>query len=181
MKLKGKLLVAHPLLKGNDFFEKSVILIYEHSIAGASGLILNKPTEQNIRALVDNEGFNYQGPDLIHKGGPVNSRAICLLHTDEWQSSNTMYLKGLSISSDSFMFEKLAMGNEPNSWRMFAGMCGWASGQLEAEIEGKTHYSKLKSWLTIDADESIVFNYDGDKQWNKALELSSQQMINSYF
>jgi putative AlgH/UPF0301 family transcriptional regulator len=35
--------------------------------------------------------------------------------------------------------------------------------------------------LTANANESIIWDYDGDEQWNRAIELSSQQMIHTYF
>lgn len=181
MSLKGKLLVAHPNLKDNDFFEKSVIYLYEHDTKGAAGIILNKTTEFAVEALVDQKGLPYYGSEVVYKGGPLNTRAICILHTDDWYSSNTLSVNSFGLSSDNFMLEKLSMGNEARNWRMFAGMCGWAPGQLEAEIEGKTPYGKDKGWLTLDASEDIVFNYDGDDQWVKAVDLCSKSVINQYF
>ena len=181
MSHKGKILVAHPNLKGNEFFEKSVIYLYEHDTTGASGLILNKVTPYAVTSLVEQKGMEYIGSDLIHKGGPLSPRAISILHTDDWYNSNTITINAFGLSSDNFMLEKLSMGNEARNWRMFSGMCGWAPGQLEAEINGTVPYGKDKGWLIVDATEDLMFNYDGDDQWVKAVDMCSKSVIQQYF
>jgi putative transcriptional regulator len=43
-RIAGRLLVAEPLL-GDPNFERSVVLMVEHSTEGALGIVLNLPTE----------------------------------------------------------------------------------------------------------------------------------------
>ncbi len=42
------------------------------------------------------------------------------------------------------------------------GYAGWGPGQLEQELLGST-------WLTCDADESLIFGDDHAAKWNRAL------------
>lgn len=181
MSYKGKLLVAHPNLKDNSFFEKSVIYIFEHNIQGAQGIIINKATEYAVESIVQQRGLPYLSNEQVYKGGPLNTRAISILHTDDWYSSNTITCNAFGLSSDDFMLQKLSMGNEPRNWRMFAGMCGWGPRQLETEIDGNTRYSKSQGWLVLDATEHVMFDFDGDEQWVRAVDQCSKQVINKFF
>ena len=179
---RNKILVSHPNLKGNDFFEKSVIYIYEHSYKmGASGLILNKGSVLSVSEIMDQKGLSYFGDETIFKGGPVNSRSLCMLHTNECYSSNTVQIENYAITSDNFMLEKLSMGNDPQRWKMLMGMCGWAPGQLEAEIAGRTDYGKDKGWLVIDPSDNMIFDHDGDEQWVLAVDQATTQAISRFF
>lgn len=179
---RNKLLVAHPNLKGNSFFEKSVIYIYEHNYKmGASGLILNKISTLDVAEIMDQKGLSYYGNEKLFKGGPVNSRSLCMLHTNEWYSSNTVQIENYAITSDNFMLEKVSMDNDPRQWKMFMGMCGWAPGQLETEIAGKAEYGKDTGWLVIDPSDAMIFNYDGDEQWVLAVDQATTQAVSRFF
>jgi len=176
MSYKGKLLVAHPNLK-EGIFARSVILIYQDDPQnGTLGLMLNKPTTWKLRTLLEEKNMSYEGSEYIYKGGPVNENAIIMLHEDNWYCSNTTQVgNGLAMTSDILMMEKLSMQNKPVTWRMFAGMCGWAPSQLIREL------SSPNGWLTCDINDSIVFDKDGERQWNSAVQMCATQKIDSYF
>jgi putative transcriptional regulator len=171
---EGKLLVAHPKLTESSF-ACSVIYVYQHNHAGTIGLVLNKPTTWKINDFLLSKGYSYEGGEVIYKGGPVNEQAIVMLHDDDWYSSNTMQIgNGLAISSDVVMLEKLSTDNSPTQWRLFAGVAAWAPGQLEREMRSSL------GWQVATPDRSIVFDRDGERQWNKAIQLCSQQLIDQY-
>ena len=48
----GKLLIAEPML-GDPNFERSVVLMIEHTEDGALGVVLNKPTHLEVAAVLD--------------------------------------------------------------------------------------------------------------------------------
>lgn len=172
---KGKILVAHPQLK-SSVFGKSVILVYQDATVGISGLILNRTTDWTIDYVFDYKGINYHSDELVNLGGPVDTSAITLLHTSDFYSSNTAPVNSsISVSSDNFMFEKIGEHNEPARWKLCVGYCAWDPGQLDLEID----YDK--AWLVTDASEDLVFNYKGEDQWKKAIELCSQSMVDSFF
>ena len=176
MNYSGKLLVAHPMV--NDFFHRSIIFIYQDDVkTGTIGLVLNKPTTVPIRQIVLERNMEYNGSEHMYKGGPVNENAVIMLHEDGWYCSNTLQVSGtgLAITSDDVMMQKLSMNNGPTAWRMFMGMSGWHPGQLQNEINSRY------GWLVCDANPGIVFDQDGERQWNKALQLCSKEKIDSYF
>ena len=175
MSYKGKLLVSHPMFTSN-FFSRTVIYVYRDDHTGTTGLILNKPTKYTVKELLIENSLGYDGKEHIYKGGPVTEQAIFMLHTDDWYSSTTKQIsKSLAITSDDFMLQKLSIDQTPIRWRMFAGICGWAPGQLKTEIDSQY------GWLTCDADDNIVFAKDGERQWNQALQKCANQTIDSYF
>jgi putative transcriptional regulator len=180
---KGKLLVATPVLNGNVVFAQSVVYIYDDKRNGKnprqiSGVILNKPSQFKISSLGSLKDIPFD-PSLemkfVYKGGPVSDTSVVLLHTNEWVSTNTLKADhNLSITSDLLMIEKLATGNEPKGWRMFAGMSVWTPEQLDTEI------NEQHAWLTCDPANHCVFDYDQEEQWLKALELCSSQILSNY-
>lgn len=171
---EGKLLVAHPDLN-EGIFSRSVIFVYQDDGNGTIGIVLNKPTRFTVAGLLAERGLEYLSNEHIYKGGPSNERAIVMLHEDQWYSSNTIQCGlGLALTSDTMMMEKMAVGNAPLEWRMFAGVSTWGSGQLVSEIK------RRNGWLVCDADSSIVFDKDGERQWNSAVKLCGAQMIDFY-
>lgn len=179
----GSLLIAHPNLpKGNPFY-RTVIYIYNDNPGGTTGLILNKPTTYPLYKIL--RGYGFPGDNIIGQvyfGGPVTEHKLHLIHSSDWYSKSTLPVdSNVSITSDSFMIEKLATGFGPREWRMTGGICAWQAGQLNLEISGKPPYRPENSWLTATANHAIVFDHDGEEQWKKAVQLSSEQMIDSFF
>jgi putative transcriptional regulator len=179
----GKLLIATPTMPAENFFAKTVVYIYADDDRGTTGVILNKESNTTVQDLCYDHKINYPNSSpKVYIGGPVNKSAMVLLHTDDWQSQNTALAgKNLLVSSDKIMMLKMSEGNEPIYWRMIVGLSVWAPGQLDMEIKGQFPYNEAHEWLTVDPTEDILFEYDGEEQWNKALELYSQQMIDYYF
>lgn len=178
----GQVLISHPNLPKGNPFEKSVIYIYQDNAEATLGLVLNKETSWTTEQVCHDKQISYIGPmKMLYYGGPVNQGALCLLHSDDWYSQNTVQVgNGMGLSSDDFMLEKLGSGNMPAYWRMLVGMCAWQPGQLDAELKGTYPYKPENSWLTAEANDAIVFEIDGEKQWELALRHSSQQLINQY-
>jgi putative transcriptional regulator len=158
------------------FFARSVIFVYEDSSAGTAGLTINKPTNSDFADIVLDRGYQmHRGINPLYAGGPVNIRAITMLHTDEWYSENTMYTgTGLNLSSDNLMIHKLVDGNTPKQYRLFAGASVWAPGQLDAEINSD-------SWLVSSLPIDAVFHSKGDKQWEHCIELAGQALVSVWF
>lgn len=177
---KGKLLVATPVLNNNVVFQQSVVYIYDENptTGQVCGVILNKPSQFKISSLGSLKDIPFD-PTLemtfVHKGGPVQDTSIILLHTNEWVSSNTLNANNqLAITSDLLMIEKLASGNEPKGWRMFAGMSVWTKEQLNVEVHDQN------AWLLCEPTDTSVFDFNEEEQWLKGLELCSQQMLSNY-
>ena len=180
MNYTGRLLVAHPKLNSH-FFKHSVIYICEDSDQGSQGIIINKPSKFSVGNVFANKGFDITTNQQIYRGGPIHEKSVSMLHTAEWYSSNTSPAGNYNVTSDNFMIEKMAMGNTPAEWRMVSGVCGWAPGQLHAEVTGNPPFSSHQGWLTLSPTDSIIFAYEGEAQWQHALQLSSKQMVDRFF
>jgi putative transcriptional regulator len=174
--LLGKLLIAPPSVK-EGFWQKSVIVVTEN-FKGHTGLVLNKPSKMSIKEFARQNHIVLNIPGFIHLGGPVNTKALTMLHSNDWQCENTMQITDdFSISSSPEILTKLAMGHTPENWRMFIGLSGWTPGQLESEIAGDPPYTKNMSWLTATSDSNIIFDYNTQQQWTESIERSGVELV----
>jgi len=180
----GKVLIAHPNLGTDQVFHRTVIYIYQDDArSGTVGVITNKKSRYSVADLAGDKNITFGDTSkYVYHGGPVNQQALVLLHTNDWNSTNTAPAgRQLCVSSDEFMLEKLNTGSEPSYWKLFGGMCAWTPGQLEAELAGEFPYKSENSWLIARAPDSVLFGIDGDKQWQKCFELSSAQLFSQYW
>ena len=172
MNLVGNLLIAPPAVKGN-FWYKTVIMVTEHHSDGSVGLVLNKRSRMSVNEFGEQLGFNLDLPGFVYLGGPVNVKSLSFLHTNDWVSKNTMRInKDFSLSSADDILPRLAMGDTPERWRIFLGMCGWSPNQLLGEIKGTPPWTETNSWCLASADLDMVFGSDNKDQWCSALDRS---------
>ncbi len=177
MNLAGKLLIAPPSVKGN-FWQKTVVYLTEHHKASSVGLVLNRKSQMTIKEFSKQANIHLDVPGYMYIGGPVNVKAMTMLHTAEWSCDNTMQINDtFSLSSSIDILSQLAMGNCPKRWRLFVGLCGWGAGQLEREIKGTPPFTHNNSWLISSADTDIVFGYDSQVQWSESVERSGQEFV----
>ena len=166
--LTGKLLIAMPGM-GDPRFEHSVVFMCSHSDEGAMGLIVNKPgSGVSLFDLLEQLDIQLHGDRSnrpVHYGGPVESARGFVLHSAEYQSS----LQTLKVNDDFAMtatldiLEDIAVGDGPDRALMMLGYAGWGPMQLESEIAAN-------GWLTVDADQHLVFALDDEDKWSAALK-----------
>src|SRR5690606_24228438 len=70
----GRLLIAEPML-GDPNFERTVVLVVEHSDEGAMGLVLNRPTDLAVAGALPAWDHLASEPAVLHVGGPVEERS----------------------------------------------------------------------------------------------------------
>lgn len=172
MELVGNLLIAPPAVK-NTFWYKTVIMVTEHHGQGSVGLVLNKRSQMSIKEFGEQLSYDLDIPGFIYLGGPVNVKSLSFLHSNDWVSKNTMRINDeFSLSSADDILPRLAMGDRPDRWRIFLGMCGWSPGQLVGEIQGNAPWQKETSWCTSSSSHELVFGSDNKDQWCNALDQS---------
>jgi len=161
LSLKGRLLVATPVLS-DGIFDRSVVLVLEHGDEGALGLVLNRPSETALAEPLPGWAPLAATPPVVFVGGPVRPEAaVCLARVrDEAVEGWTPLVAGvgsLDLSGDpdvaSAAVEEL---------RVYAGYSGWSSGQLEDEIEAK-------AWFVVDIREDDVLTAEPDALWGAVL------------
>jgi putative transcriptional regulator len=179
--LIGNLLISPPSID-HGFFQKSVILLTEDHSGGNVGVVLNKTSKVSLNEFAKHNNVILDVPGYAHIGGPVNPKALTMIHTNDWACSNTMRINDLfSISSSPDIFNYLANGYCPEHWRIFVGLCKWTPGQLSKEVNGLPPYEHKSSWLTATADLDIVFETDADDQWSESIERSGSEFAQNLF
>lgn len=177
MNLTGKILIAPPNVRGN-FWQKTVIFVTEDHARGSMGVVLNKQSKMSIREFGEQCNVDIDLDGFVYVGGPVNVKALTLLHSSEWKTNNTMQVNNeFSISSSHELLHRLAMGDHPKHWRLLVGLCAWAPEQLTNEIKGVPPYNHDFSWLTATPSYTSVFGLDDKDQWTQSIEQSGTEFV----
>ena len=149
---KGRLLVATPPLEDPNF-DRTVVYMLEHHDEGALGVIINRPTPEQLDEPLDRWVDLQSSPNGVFAGGPVEPDAlIALAYTRVPISASTDELSpvaGRVVSADLTVDPALIAG-ELEAVRIFRGYAGWGPGQLELEIEAG-------AWLVLDTDPGDLF------------------------
>lgn len=175
--LTNHFLIAMPGLD-DAMFGKSVVYVCEHSARGALGLVINKPADMALPALFDKIDLPLHRADLVShqvfQGGPVQTERGFVLHesvvaegqaSDESLYSSTMTIPGgLEMTTSKDVLEALSMGSGPKRVLVSLGYSAWGEGQLETEL-GEN------SWLTVAADQALIFDTPVDQRYDRALGL----------
>jgi len=174
MNLTGKCLIARPTLT-DSFFKHSVVFVYEHSTRGVMGIVLNKRTTANTKMLMENKGFDSSVPsEPLYAGGPVNERAVVMLHSADWGSGNTMNVnKRFSVTSDDIMLFKYSQGDTPRYYRFFTGSSVWHTAQIKQEMA-------RNNWLTSDLNLDTIFDTDSRELWDIAVEQAATETMDKF-
>ena len=170
-------LIAMPGLD-DDAFSKSVIYMCEHSERGALGLIINKPSDINLKSLFEKVDLPLLRADLIElpvfQGGPVQTERGFVLHESMLPNNESVYAStmsmpsGLEMTTSKDVLEALSTGAGPCRIFVSLGYSSWGEGQLESEISDN-------SWLTVAADLAIIFDTPSEQRYDKALMLLGVQ------
>lgn len=185
--LTNHFLIAMPGLD-DAIFSKSVVYVCEHTARGALGLVINKPADIKMAALFGKVDLPLKRQDLTDKpvfqGGPVQIERGFVLHDPIFAEgskpeqplyASTMAIPGgLEMTTSKDVLEALSTGYGPRRVLVSLGYSAWGEGQLETEL-GEN------SWLTVDADQSVIFDTPVEQRYDRALALLGLQswMISS--
>jgi len=164
--LPGQLLIAMPSMT-DPRFEKSVIYICAHNADGAMGLVINRAIDsltfpELLEQLEIDPG---SGGDQIRVlfGGPVEQARGFVLHSPDYlQDASLVVDDNVVLTATIDILRAIADGTGPNNCLLALGYAGWGAGQLDSEI-------KSNGWLSVDADEDLVFGCDLDEKWERAM------------
>jgi putative transcriptional regulator len=170
-------LIAMPGLD-DEAFARSVVYMCEHSDRGALGLVINKPSDINLQNLFDKVALPLRRDDLtaspVFQGGPVQTERGFVLHECMLAGSESVYAStmtipgGLEMTTSRDVLEALSTGAGPRKVFVSLGYSSWGEGQLESEISEN-------SWLTVEADLSLIFDTPVEQRYDKALLLLGLQ------
>lgn len=162
---KGRLLVATPVLDDPNF-TRTVIYMIEHHDDGALGLVLNRPSPEQLTEPLDRWTDVQSDPRRVFSGGPVEPDAlIALARTPAGgPGDGGEYLAPIAstIASADLAADPALVAGTISALRVFRGYAGWSPGQLEMEIASG-------AWLVLDSDTADVFTDHPDELWRIVL------------
>jgi putative transcriptional regulator len=165
----GRFLVATEKL-GDPNFRESVILVLRHDEEkGTLGLVINRRSKVSLaRIFPDITGAK---SDPVYVGGPVELSTVqALLRTPTKSGDRVHILSDVYSTSNKDEIEKaISSGTEPSKFHVYMGYAGWASGQLEAEME-------LGAWTVVKASPDQVFDEDPDSLWSRLIRKADSQI-----
>lgn len=165
--LTGQLLIAMPGIS-DPRFERTLLLVCAHDRQHAMALALNRPVEgltvPDLLERLEIKSTIRLPPDLVLMGGPVERERGFVLHTDDYRGEFSLEVGGgVALTATREVLEAMASHNgRPRRSLLALGYAGWGAGQLEHEIRENV-------WLTVEADESLIFDGDHDTKWSRAL------------
>jgi putative transcriptional regulator len=155
---QGRILISDPFL-GDEYFERSVVYICQHSKEGTFGFVLNHFLEVNLKEL--NENFPPININLS-LGGPVDKEVLYFMHSLGDKLNDSLDIgNGLFIGGD---FEQLYSlvddeAIENHKVRFFLGYSGWGEDQLSGEL-------KENAWIVSKVDDKLeIMDTEKDDIW----------------
>ncbi|MGB6021967.1 MAG: YqgE/AlgH family protein [Ornithinimicrobium sp.] len=160
----GRLLVATPSL--SDFFDRAVVLILQHDEDGTQGLVLNKPLDARVDAVLPQWHPHVTEPARLFQGGPVGMDSalglVQLPTTDPQTAVVGVNLLGGGVGLVDLDAPAEVVVPQVRSLRVYVGYAGWTPGQLSEEIDGG-------AWHVVDADPQDAFRPDAEPLWREVL------------
>ena len=161
-------LIAMPAM-ADPYFARSLTYVCEHNKHGALGVVVNKPIDLTLQGLLERLSLGITDAELAGEavlfGGPVQTDRGFVLHAPpgEWQSTLRVRDEiGLTTSKD--ILEAVSRGDGPRKLLVTLGDAGWSAGQLEHELS-------QNAWLTVEANEPIMFDTPVEERLPRAMEL----------
>lgn len=172
--LGGQMLIAMPSME-DERFARSVVFMCAHSEEGAWGIVVNRRSRRltfadllvQLDVIKADEAIRLPRPAArvqVLRGGPVEKGRGFMLHSPDYDSDeSTVRLPGgIHVTATVDILKSIARGEGPGRAALALGYAGWAPGQLDQELQAN-------GWLTVEADESFIFDDDQDAKYGRAL------------
>ena len=172
--LTGMFLVAMPGMM-DQRFDRAVIYLCAHSDDGAMGIIINKPAEdivfpellQQLEIIPEKPSISLPsqaGNMKVLRGGPVETSRGFVLHSVPVEPIEGSVTAGdeIRLSATIDILKAIARGQGPEDAIFALGYAGWASGQLESEIQDN-------GWMICPMNRKILFDQEFDTKYIRAM------------
>lgn len=168
--LTGRLLVATPQIE-EGIFHRSVVLILDHNDEGAQGVVLNRPLEAQVDAILPGWQALATQPDTVFHGGPVQTDSALGLVSVPGEEGSPMGVRKLfgGLGVVDLDAPPPLVAAEVSGLRIFAGYAGWTAGQLEGEI-------RAGSWFVVEAEARDAFTDSPSDLWVRVLRRQRDEL-----
>ena len=156
----------------NEGFQQTVILLLEHDRYGATGLIVNRPTNCALRDFLDIDDIEIPAHITAWSGGDCEQTKGIILHNQPSADEHDSDVFGLSASNATLT--KLIANHQSNKtasqivikhpYRFLIGCVGWQAEQLDKEI-------LRGDWMQAPLDPQILFNASPEDMWQRSLAI----------
>jgi len=158
---KGRLLIAEPSILNDNSFNRSIILLTEHSNNSSVGFILNKPMGYVINDLIPEMDCNFS----VYQGGPVEQDNLYFIHRiPDLLEGSIEVAEGIYWGGNFEQLKELIINNtiKEHEIRFFLGYSGWSSDQLDDEL-------KTESWFISENEYDNIFCVNENTIWKDQL------------
>ncbi len=168
---KGFLLIAEPTIIGDMSFNRSVVLLADHSKEGSIGFIMNKPLEYHLSDLIPNITTEFK----VYNGGPVEQDNLYFIHKIPHLIPNSVEIScGIYWGGDFNIVSRLINEDKitPKEIRFFLGYSGWEATQLNQEL-------KANSWVIVkNIYKKDIIEKSYNSFWKeKMIELGGEYLL----
>jgi putative transcriptional regulator len=165
-------LVASPALHDPNF-QRSLVVMAEHSAQGAFGLVVNRASPLTVRELLGTVSEELaaaaaragQDGGQVLVGGPVDAERLWILHrpgpATEGEEAELL-APGVALGGSRSLLDRLARTPGAGPYVLVLGYAGWGPMQLEAEVA-------QGSWMPLAADEALVLGLPLEQRWEEAI------------
>ncbi|MEK6789109.1 MAG: YqgE/AlgH family protein [Pseudomonadota bacterium] len=166
--LTHQFLIAMPEL-ADGIFHRAVIYLFRSDKDGSAGIIINQPSELLFGDLLTDLRLpplkplrRPEQPVLV--GGPVHPELGFVLHRGHGPWTSTMHsAANIAVTHSRDVLDAISQGHGPADYLVSLGYAGWEAGQLEQELADNL-------WLTLPANESVMFDLPYDERWEAAIK-----------
>ena len=168
MDLTNQFLIAMPSLADPNF-HRTVTLMCAHSEDGAMGIVINRPLDIRLTAVLDQMNIDPTSNDAarvsVLEGGPVQRERGFVIHRppgigkrcSEWETRSASRRRRTSSRPSR---KGVARNGSSSPSATPAG----GAGQLEHEV-------RQNAWLSGPADSRIIFDTPYEERWASAARL----------
>ena len=160
---KGKLLIAEPTILNDSSFNRTIVLLTEHTPNNYVGFILNRRLNYTVNDSLPDINCHFP----VYQGGPVEQDNLYFIHKipqllpESIEVSNGIFWGGNFKSLKDLLNKEVLSSSDI---RFFLGYSGWGKEQLNKEMN-------QNSWFVVENDFETIFSINNENLWkNKLLQ-----------
>jgi putative transcriptional regulator len=164
---KGKFLVASSAI-ADPRFQETVVLLIGYDDAGATGLIINRPTKVPLAEMLPSMQGLKKRSDVAYYGGPIEGNRILMLirSPEKLKEADNVFMNVYFSVSRNTLERMIGAHKTQKQLRVYAGYASWLPGQLNREVS-------RGDWYIFNADADSIFEKESSEIWRELIRRTS--------